>query len=102
MLEKLEVTDFIKHLNTTFQFSSNTGEQVEVRLVEVTEIGSSNAPTDDIKRRKSFSIVFAGPPQPILPQGIHTLHHSEMKTVKLFIVPIGQDNEGIRYEAVFN
>lgn len=102
MLDRLSADDFTEHLNSIFHLSSDSGEQVEAELVEVTELGTSDAPVDGNKRRRPFSVVFSGPPQPVLPQGIHTLQHAEMEPLSLFVVPIGPDKKGMRYEAVFN
>jgi hypothetical protein len=102
MLDKLSADDFTKYLNGTFYLSSDSGERVEAELIEVTEIGTSEASVGSNKRRNPFSIVFSGPPQPVLPQGIHALQHAELGPLSLFIVPIGSDKKGMRYEAVFN
>jgi hypothetical protein len=102
MLDKLSANDFLKYLNGTFYLSSDSGERIEAELIEVTEIGTSEAPVDSNKKRNPFSIVFSGPPQPVLPQGMHALQHTEMGLLSLFVVPIGTDKKGMRYEAVFN
>ncbi|MFC2015155.1 DUF6916 family protein [Chloroflexota bacterium] len=102
MLDKLSTEDFTKHLNSFFYLSIDSGEQVEAELIEVTELGTSNAPVIGDKRRRPFSVIFSGPPQPVLPQGIYELKHAEMEPLSLFIVPIGPDKEGMRYEAVLN
>jgi hypothetical protein len=48
------------------------------------------------------SIVFRGPSEPVLSQGIYTFEHAFLDVFDLFIVPIGPDDTGMRYEAVFN
>jgi hypothetical protein len=45
--------------------------------------------------------MFRGPTGPILPQRIYRLRHPVMGELDLFLVPIGPDGEGMRYEAVF-
>jgi hypothetical protein len=52
--------------------------------------------------RPPFSLVFRGPMQPILPQRIYPLRHQALGAVDVFLVPIGPDAAGQRYEAVFN
>lgn len=66
-------------------------------LVEVTDLAAT-AP-DGV--RAPFSVVFSGPSEPVLPQGIHTVEHEQLGTLELFLVPIGPGEEGMRYEAVF-
>ena len=36
------------------------------------------------------------------PRNIYEIEHEKMGALSLFIVPIGPDGEGLRYEAVFN
>jgi len=48
----------------------------------------------------SFRLEFIGPHQPILPQGIYPFHGNGER-LEIFIVPIGQDTPGTRYEAIF-
>ena len=102
MLDKLAASDFSEHVNSVFQLSSNSGDQVEVELKEVTELGTKESSVDGNTRRRPFSIVFSGPQQPVLPQGIYELRHANMESLSLFVVPIGPDEKGMRYEAVFN
>ena len=104
MLDQLSSNDFMKHLNSVFSLTCDSGEYVKVKLIEVSElhINDNNDINRNDKRRRPFSIVFSGPPHPVLPQGIHTLGHSEMQSLNLFVVPIGMDSTGMRYEAVFN
>ena len=52
--------------------------------------------------RAPFALEFRGPTQPILPQRIYPLHHPARGTLDIFLVPIGPDDIGQRYEAVFN
>ena len=40
--------------------------------------------------------------EPDLPQGMYDIEHEELRTLSLFMVPIGPDREGMGYEAVFN
>jgi hypothetical protein len=53
------------------------------------------------ERRAPFSIVFRGPATPILPQRIYRLEHPAIGSFDLFLVPIGPDERGLRYEAIF-
>jgi hypothetical protein len=51
--------------------------------------------------RAPFSIVFRGPPGVLLPQRIYRPMHDGIGAFDLFPVPIGPDDAGMRYEAVF-
>lgn len=52
--------------------------------------------------RAPFSLMFSGPPEPIVPQGIYRLSHPELGTLDLFLVPLAPDGDGARYQAVFS
>lgn len=54
------------------------------------------------KQRPPFSLVFIGPNDPMLLQAIHRMTHDEMGALEIFLVPIGKDERGYSYQAVFN
>lgn len=97
MLEDFSVTTFAEHLGETFGVGDGS-DAVDMRLVEATARGSASGE----ESRMPFSIVFAGPLEPVLPQRIYRFAHEELGTFELFIVPVGPDEGGMRYEAVFN
>jgi hypothetical protein len=99
MLDKLQSADFTPHLNETFYIQTLASKPLTFELIDVAELGP--APADDNTRRRPFSIVFRGPMDDHLPQRIYTLENFEMGSMDLFLVPIGRDGQGMRYEAVF-
>ena len=52
--------------------------------------------------RQPFSLLFAGPPALALPQRTYRLAHARMPELDLFLVPIGADAAGLRYQAIFS
>jgi len=93
-LDSLTAEDFRPHLSTAFRLMD---ESVECELIEVTaQEGSALAGS-----RVAFSVVFRGPPQPVLEQRIRRLEHDRLGVLELFLVPIGLDDTGMLYEAVF-
>jgi hypothetical protein len=50
---------------------------------------------------ESFSLVFRGPADAPLAQGTYGLEDAELGALELFLVPIGRDARGFRYEAAF-
>jgi hypothetical protein len=100
-LENLEADHFLKHLNQSFSLYDESGAQVETKLSEVTVLGSDK-PRSERGKRQPFSIVFSGPLEPILPQGIYRVKHEQLEQLNVFLVPIGPNKEGMRYEAVFS
>ena len=48
----------------------------------------------------SFRLEFVGPLEPVLPQSTYSFEESGER-FEIFIVPVGQEPAGIRYEAIF-
>ena len=101
MLDRLRASDFCPFLNEKFLIQTGSNGLLELELIEVTEFGSTSAGDGDTSNRRPFSIVFRGPEDSILPQHTYEFEHDRIGTFGLFIVPIGPDREGFRYEAVF-
>ena len=101
MMEKLTGADFRPHLNQTFRIHKESSEPLESELIEVSDVGPDSREGEAAERR-SFSILLRGPAEPVLPQAIYRIEHADMGVLDLFLVPIGPDNQGMRYEAVFN
>ena len=91
MLETLTADHFRPLLDDRFRIVPDGAESFDVALVEVTEIPREPG------GRTPFSLVFAGGPDPPLPQAIYRVEHDELGALELFLVPIAAD----RYEAVF-
>jgi hypothetical protein len=73
-----------------------------------TEAGSQRLVVDKaepfktlVREGGAFTVLFRGPPQPVLPQGLYALKNGE-EVREIFIVPIASLPDGARYEAVFN
>jgi hypothetical protein len=88
MLETFTVDTFRPRLHERFVLA----DELDVELAEVTELGSASP-----NRRQPFSLVFARPENPYVPQGIYKLENPELGAFELFLVPVGPG----RYEAVF-
>ena len=77
-------------------------EPVKLELLEVTDLGSEPTTEDGPTGRRPFSIIFRGPPEVSLPQRIYDVELEGLGTLGLFLVPIGPDQVGMLYQAVFN
>jgi hypothetical protein len=100
VLDKLTSADFTKYINEIFRLKLEGSEPLEVELIQVTELGT-DMPEDKNRKRRPFSIVFRGPADRYLPQSIYPLEHKHMGKLDIFLVPIGSDSKGMRFEAVF-
>ena len=94
----LALEDYAGHIGTTFIATDAEGRPVLFDLVEATAL--KEAPHGET--RAPFSLFFRTADQRQFEQGIIDLTHPAMGTLSLFVVPIGRDTEGARYEATFN
>ena len=99
MLQDLSHSSFEEQLNTPFRIHFGGESPLEVVLFEVRLHEPHDGP-----RKQPYSVYFRGPgrPVPVLPQAIYRVEHDRMGTMDIFLVPIGPDAQGMRYEAVFN
>lgn len=91
--------EFSQHLNTSFRLNLDTPEPVELKLVEVKGYPSKAEEHGGMER---FSVFFTGPKDFRLPQSLYQLEHAAMGKLDIFLVPIAEDDQRFRYEAVFN
>lgn len=94
MLEDFEVGTFSGHIGDDFRIHPEDSSPLEVELISATGLGESPG--------RPFSIVFRGPKDILLPQRIYRMEHTEIGSFEIFLVPIGPDEKGLRYEAIFN
>ena len=90
--------EFSKNVGTEFYASTGEGE-VKLTLVEVKPYMPDAARDQKMER---FSLFFDGPADEFLPQQNFNMRHEGMGGFELFLVPIKGDQNGFRYEAVFN
>jgi len=99
MLDKLTEAAFAAHLNQKFHIHYGESESLETELIEVSNMKSDSTAED----REPFSIILrSSMKDSYLLQNTYKVEHDEMGTLELFLVPLGADEHGFRYEAVFN
>jgi hypothetical protein len=98
MSANLTEAEFSKHIGASFHTSVGERE-IAFTLAEVKGYLPSETEQSGMER---FSIFFDGPGDVRLPQMTYHLRHPAMGEFDLFLVPIGGDEKGFRYEAVFN
>jgi hypothetical protein len=91
--------DFRQNLNTPFRVVVDAPKPIELTLVGVQSRPSESHEEAGMER---FSIFFKGSLEFLLQQAIYRLAHPRMGEFELFLVPIAQDSDGFRYEAVYN
>ena len=94
---QLTEAEFSKHVNTKFHVA------VEPPVdLELTEVKSYLSKAHEETGMERFSVFFLGPGDRFLAQHTYSFEHEQMGTFELFLVPVKQDQNGFRYEAVFN
>jgi hypothetical protein len=86
---------FLVHVNSNFKLAIDGVEPIELKLDRVSDVLESGA-------AEGFSIVFKGPGEFILKQDTYRLEHEVLGSFPLLLVPIGKNEHGVDYEAVFN
>lgn len=72
-----------------------------MRLLEATAGTQPGGPGPEGQQRLQFSLVLLGPGEQVLPQGTYAVTHEAVGEQHLFLVPLGRDDAGVRYEAAF-
>ena len=105
MFKTLKFSDFSPTIGSSFQVRTEPDISLELELLEAVELNAStlNASTESSKTHsQSFSLLFKGPNEIRLPQQVCPMSHSDLGELSLFLVPVGLEADGIRYEAIFN
>ena len=98
MLDRLTVDDFAAYSGAEFRLGADE-QALHLRLLSATALGRA-AQTHDA--RAGFSLLFAGPLEAPLAQGVHRVVHPTQGPLNIFLVPVGASTTGLQYEAVFN
>jgi hypothetical protein len=93
-LATLVIGDFAPHRDAIFDMHTPAGS-VPLKLVKLDPAGNSG------RAGGAFSLLFASPTGPWLPQAVYPVKHPSLGTMEIFLVPVGPLAEGNGYQAVF-
>lgn len=94
----LTLKDFDTLINNVFTIRISDEVQLEAELIELTKL-NNYSPLE----RNPFSIVFRTEQKnEYYEQGIFIVVHPEKGDLQLFLSPLGFDDVGMKYEAVFS
>jgi len=97
-LSNISAKEFNAFLNQAMLIHFDEGNQVPSSVIRVTEL-ESYSPLE----RGPFSVEFQTTgDETYRPQGIYKINHPEIKDLNVFLVPVGKDVNGMKYEAVFS
>ena len=94
--EALTLARFEPLVGSRFILWLDDSARLQAELIEA-RAGRGGAPDG----RQPFSLTFAAPPEPALPQSIYRLEHPQLEAMDIFLVPVAKSAKGLHYEAVF-
>ena len=109
----LQALDQLSHgllagqVGTRFRVGRPAGPRVDLWLLKAPlapapRAQSGRRPPADAGHEK-FSLIFHGPPDPVLAPAIHRFEHARLGWFEMYIGQIGRaDVRGVRYQAAFN
>jgi hypothetical protein len=92
------VDSFAPHVGRGFELDAGELGKLQLELIAATP-GRHPAPDG---ARHPFTLAFRGPAEPALAQGTYALQAPDAERLEIFIVPVGRDEAGTEYEAVFS
>ena len=95
MDDSLTYEALTQNLNTKFHVAADDAGPLDLELAEISDL-------KQVKNQEEFAVVFRGPLDQFLGQGMRSFDHEKLGQFELFIVPIKQDDKGYYYEAIFN
>lgn len=96
-LHLLEASDFSGLINQVLYIRFNEQVRLPAELIEVNAWGESTLD------RRSFSITLRTEQKDnYYPQAIYIIEHPEKGDMEVFLAPLGFDEKGLKYEAVFS
>ncbi|MEM8696428.1 MAG: hypothetical protein AAGE05_10445 [Pseudomonadota bacterium] len=94
MIDSLTADRFEELESEIFTVTSIEPSQ-SLRLIEIVRKGQGE------RMGGSFSLLWQSDTDMILPQGSYVLEHGDLGQLELFIVPVGEMDGGVHYEAIF-
>jgi hypothetical protein len=98
-MDRHEVSVFASRIGEIFAMRLAGGATLDLELVEVRDLGRRVTPGGELS---NYGLTFLARTPAALPQAIYRLEHAALGAMDVFLVPIGSDAAGIRYEAIFN
>jgi hypothetical protein len=95
-IETLSAEDFLPHVGQRFPLAEGGGTQA----LELLSVTPARRVAPD--QRTGFSLLFHSATSTVLDQTVLKLVHPTRGEFSLFVVPIGQDADGVQIEAIFN
>lgn len=95
-----DVGVFAARLGRSFRIRFQDGSALDLELAEVQDLGTRPTAGGPLS---TYSLRFRTPGEKrFAPQGTYRVEHDDLEPLEIFLVPLGPDGDGMRYEAIFN
>jgi hypothetical protein len=110
-LMRLKRSSFARYNGDYFEATNDYGQPVILNLYKVEDLPAQRdlaakrklAEGEETQiKEESFSLIFRGPLDEPLRQRTHKIKHYALGQLEIFLVPVGKDDGGRYYEAIFN
>lgn len=101
-LENLTLEAFQPRVGNTFIIRATPEQAIDAELIEARAlVDPGRSPKGASSQRTPFALLFRTTLRGALPQRIYSVEHDEIGAYELFLVPVGPDEKGMVYEAIF-
>lgn len=97
-LQVLTAADFTPYLQQQLTIRFAPGLSLPAELIEVKET-ENYSPAD---RKPFFIVLRTDQKDQYYQQGVYSVEHPQRGELAIFLVPLGPDGKGMRYEAIFS
>jgi hypothetical protein len=94
-LDKITMRHFVERTGTTFAVRAESG------TVKLTCVSAEDHNVRKVRGLDAFVVIFRGPGESPLTEGIYAFSHGSLDDFDLHIAPHGADAQGLLYQAVF-
>jgi len=101
-LEQLNFESFAGLSKTSWRVWIDAQDSVNLELSEITPPRIVSSGSAGGLKYENFALEFLGPADRLLPQRMYWFESAAIGRFELFIVPVGRDQNGTRYQATFN
>lgn len=99
MPDRFTLEAFAPHVGEVFRVIVSETQHLDILLTAIERLSADER--WKARSRVPFSLVFHAAPGSVIPQQIYRIEHPAMEPFDTFLVPIGPDEHGMRYESIY-
>lgn len=101
MIKDCFLEQFTPYVNDTFEIVLGSDKSVKASLIKAAPVGTPDKIGSGLVGTPVFSLVFRVPNNSKLANQMFDIKHAVLGTLPLFLVEIGWDTQGVKYETIF-